>query len=551
MSEIKKEKLLFYFEKAKQYKDDIKGDYNETYALTDVSFEIKDDTSRQKATMRGVDSTVLDSQRFLSSFIMSSVFSKTGRWATLKSNLDVLKIIHDTDEEGTKIIANEVDKVLENNSESVYHAIDVTNYYTETAKAVMDCIKVGTGIRKIVEQKSTSKPFTYEYQNLDNIFILEDAQGKPNIIFKRYIEKNLQDIQDKFGHITGYKDPQELKNINDLEEKIAIFEVVIGEFDEKTSRTMFYHAVYTEEFEECLAEESLEYNPYTVFRWSVDSSNPWGIGIGRANKHLLQELKNNVAKRAEHRDKIVNPPVNYYGDEKLINRVSLKAGKVNYGGAWNDGNKVAVQPIQTGMTLIPIDQDIADCRERIRKAYIAQPLGDVGDMRNRSATEMDLRIELFRKEFSMTCELINTELLEPTFMNAYYILQSKGLLQEVENEDYVTHSQIHYVNELTRSAGRGDVMNMIDFYNMVGVVLPEEQRSFIFNVGKFVELARDKMRIPLDVVATAEELNENIAEQQKMMAIQMMSQAQGRMGVSAETGLAAKVKEVGEELDDL
>ena len=164
---------------------------------------------------------------------------------------------------------------------------------------------------------------------------------------------------------------------------------------------------------------------------------------------------------------------------------------------------------------------------------------------------MDLRIELFRKEFSMTYELINTELLEPTFMNAYYILQSKGLLQEVENEDYVTHSQIHYVNELTRSAGRGDVMNMIDFYNMVGVVLPEDQRSFIFNVGKFVELARDKMRIPLDVVATAEELNENIAEQQKMMAIQMMSQAQGRMGVSAETGLAAKVKEVGEELDDL
>lgn len=37
---------------------------------------------------------------------------------------------------------------------------------------------------------------------------------------------------------------------------------------------------------------------------------------------------------------------------------------------------------------------------------MAQPLGDVNDTKNRSATEMSLRHEMFRKGFSGTYELI-------------------------------------------------------------------------------------------------------------------------------------------------
>lgn len=542
---VTKDKVIYYFEEAKKYKEDIKADYNETFELTDVSFVISDGDKKEKTFTRKVDSVILDSQRFLCNFIMSTVFSKTGRWATLKSNLDVLKIINDTDKAGAEVIAGEVDAVLERNSEAVYHSIDTTNYFTETAKSLADCAKVGTGVRKIIEQKSTAKPFTYAYQNLDNIYILDDAQGKPSIVFKKETEKNLQDLFDMYGHIKGFKAPKELKDINDLTQKINVIEAVIGEYEENESKTMYYHAVFTDDFSEILVEEVLEYNPYTVFRWSVDSSNPWGIGIGRANKYLLKQLKENVEMREKHRDKIVDPPVVYYGKYALINKVNLNAGKVNYGGELLDGNKLAIQPVNSGVNLIPIEQDINDCRQRIRSAYIAQPLGDVGDTRNRSATEMDLRIELFRKEFSGTYELLNTELLEPTFMDAYYILEKKGLLESLENKDYVKHSQIHYVNELTRSAGRGDVANIIDFYQMISVVVPEEQRGLLINVSEFVEYARDKMRIPLDIIPNADELNQKIEQQQQMMMIQEMSKAQGRMGVSAETGLAEKVNKAG------
>ena len=542
MKKPSKEKLTYYFEEAKTYKDDIKGDYNETFELTDTSFTIKDDASRQKSVSRKVDSVVLESQRFLSNFIMISVFPKSQKWAELKSNLDVIKAIEEVNDNTAEMIKKELDEILEENSETVYRTNSNTNYYTEVAKSVSDCLKVGTGIFKIIELNSTAKPFTYSYQNLDNIFFLEDMQGKPNIVFKRYVEKNLQDLIDLFGHL-NFKKPGSLNNEEELTEKISVIETVIAEFDEKKAVNIYHHFVHTEEFEEELVYEVLEYNPYVIFRWQVDSSNPWGIGIGRANKHLIKQLNENIEKRARHRDKIVDPPANFYGDISLRNKVSLKPGAINYGGEWNDANKMGIQPINLGTNLIPIEQDINDCRERIRKAYMAQPLGDVLETKNRSATEMELRQEMFRSEFSGTYELINTELLEPIFMNAYYILEKKGLLNTLENEDYVTHSKIHYVNELTQNSGREYGLRIIDFYNMASQLVPEEQRGFIIKSAEAVEDIRDKMNIPASIVNSKDEIIELVENQRKLLEIETLAQAQENVGKRQETGIPERVKQ--------
>ena len=542
-------KLVYYFEEAKKYKEEIKNDYNEAFELTDINFKIRDETTRQKLTTRKVDSTVLECIRFLSNFIMTSVFSKTECWARLKSNIDVIKNITDTDTKGAEMLVNEIDEVLEKNSESVFWTNERTNYYTETNKALVDCIKVGTGIRKVVELNSTAKPFTYAYQNLDNIFFLEDNQGKPNIIFKKYIEKNLQDLKDMFGHLS-MKIPTELNDENDLDKKITVIESIIGEFDEAKSITSYYHFIHTEDFAEELVFEVLDYNPYTVFRWQVDNSNPWGIGIARANKHLIKELNENVAKRAEHRDKIVNPPIQFFGNRDLISKITLKPSGVNYGGHFNDSNKVGIQPINTGTNLIPIDQDINDCRDRLRRAFMAQPLGDVSTTANRSATEMSLRHEMFRKEFSGTYENINTELLEPTFMNAYYILEKKGLLEDVENQDYVTHSQIHYVNELTQNSGRDEALRILDFYSIVSQLVTEEEKGLIMKSEKLVNHIREKMRIPVSIVNNEEEITSKLEDQRRLQEIQLLARAQEDIGKRQETGIPGRVKEGVEMLNE-
>ena len=538
---ITREKLEYYFDNAKNYKEDIRGLYNEVYEYTDVNFSIKDSGTVEKQSKRGVESVILKSQNFLCNFIMSSIFSKSGRWATVKVNQEALKQLTNTDGEIAEAQANEINKVLENNSDTVYFTNDNTNYYTETSKSLLDCIKVGTGIRKIIELKDNTKCFTYAYQNLDNIYILEDNLGKPNIIFKIYVEKNLNDINDLFGHlpITTPKGLNEEK----LDEKINIIECVIGVFDEDTSTYKYYHGLFTEAFEEILYEGELNYNPYTVFRWKINSSNPWGIGIGLENLDLFKELKDLKEKRKKHADKIVSPPLNFYGSTDLINKVSLKANAKNYGGSGIGGDKYGVEPINIGTNLLPVEKDIEQVKQEIREVFMSQPLGDVSDTKNRSATEMSLRHEMFRKEFSGTYELINTELLEPTFMNAYYIMDGKGLLNTTEDESYINISQIQYINELTRNAGSDEVINTINFYMTLSQVVPETQRQFIFKIDELIDWASKKMRVPLDVLNSKEEIKQLIAQQQELEQMEKMALIQEGIGKRQDVGIGDEIKE--------
>ena len=538
---ITREKLEYYFDNAKNYKEDIRGLYNEVYEYTDVNFSIKDSGTVEKQSKRGVESVILKSQNFLCNFIMSSIFSKSGRWATVKVNQEAFKKLSGVDGEAAEGLSNEINKVLENNSDTVYFTNDNTNYYTETSKALLDCIKVGTGIRKIIELKDNTKCFTYAYQNLDNIYILEDNLGKPNIIFKVYVEKNLNDINDLFGHlpITTPKGLNEEK----LDEKINIIECVIGVFDEKTSTYKYYHGLFTEAFEEMLFEGELNYNPYTVFRWKINSSNPWGIGIGLENLDLFKELKDLKEKRKKHAEKIVSPPLNFYGSMDLINKVSLKAGAKNYAGSGIGGDKYGVDPINVGTNLLPVEKDIEQVKQEIKEVFMAQPLGDVTDTKNRSATEMSLRHEMFRKEFSGTYELINTELLEPTFMNAYYIMDGKGLLSTTEDESYINISQIQYINELTRNAGSDEVINTINFYMTLSQVVPETQRQFIFKIDELIDWASKKMRVPLDVLNSKEEIKQLIAQQQELEQMEKMALIQEGIGKRQDVGIGDEIKE--------
>lgn len=314
-------------------------------------------------------------------------------------------------------------------------------------------------------------------------------------------------------------------------------------FDEKTSTYKYYHGLYTEGFEQILYEGELNYNPYTVFRWKVNSSNPWGIGIGLENIDLFKELKETKAKRKKHAEKIVSPPLNFYGSMDLINKVSLKANAKNYAGSGIGNDRYGVEPINVGTNLLPVEKDIEQIKQEIREIFMAQPLGDVADTRNRSATEMSLRHEMFRKEFSGTYELINTELLEPTFMNAYYIMDGKGLLNTTEDKSYINISQIQYINELTRNAGSDEVINTINFYMTLSQVVPEAQRQFIFKIDELIDWASKKMRVPLDVLNSKEEIKQLIAQQQQLEQMQQMAMIQEGIGKRQDVGIGDEIKE--------
>lgn len=506
------------YDQAKSYKSDILSSYNETFEYTDAFFKINDASSKSKLEKRKIDSVILTSQRFLCNFIMTSLFSRGGSWAILKVNQVAYKELLGEEGETAQASIESINRIMEKNSDIVYNTIENTNYYTETSKALMDCLRVGTGVRKTVELASRTNPISYEYISLDNFYYLEDSFGKPTITFKVYPEKTRREIKDMFGSYKSFKLPSKLSEDNDPKKNENILEIVIPDFDESSSVTKYIHQIYTESLEELLLDEILDYQPYRVFRWGTDTSNPWGVGIGRENLDLFKELSDYKTKRQKHADKIVDPPVNFRGNLDLIYKVSLAAGARNYAGdGLNGENNLGVEPINLGSNLLPVEQDIAECRERIRAIYMAQPLGDVGDTKNRSATEMSLRHEMFRKEFSGTYELLNTELLSVTFLDVYIILQAKQLLETLEDEkNFLEFSDIQYVNEITKSAGAEEVMNVVNWYQINFEMAGEERRKYLMDMTKFAKYSAEKMRIPLDLLLDESTVKSQMEQEQRI-----------------------------------
>ena len=86
--EISKEKLDYYFKKAKEAKEASKSTYNDVASYCYNSFTIKDE-ARDKDEIRAVETVISTSINTFVNTIMTGVFSRGSNWATTKVN-DIL-----------------------------------------------------------------------------------------------------------------------------------------------------------------------------------------------------------------------------------------------------------------------------------------------------------------------------------------------------------------------------------------------------------------------------------------------------------------------------
>lgn len=521
-----KEKLKYLMDVASKYKEDVKSELNTCFELADVYFKIEDSPSERKnKPAREIDFSIITSRKFLANFTMANVFNRNNAWAKMQINKNTYLKATNQNEQIIDSFVQQANKTLETNSTTTFEYMKGSNYYTEVAKAIKDA-QFGAGIYKINEQNSNTRPFSFEFMGYDNIKFTEDALGKPVIVFKEHYPMNGEDLVDRFSNYPDFKLPSQTSE-EEFDQKVNVIEVMIGMFDEGTGLYKYYNAVYTAKFEECLCFRWTDYPVFIVFRWALDSSNCWGTGPARDYKDIFQSLKDNKEKRKRHRDKIIDPPGGFTGNLELMYKVGINAGDINYNGSGLPGDTVGYQPYNLGTNLIPLEQDINEARNAIQAAFLAQPLGTMDDP-VRSATEQAMRIELFNKEWSTTGELINTEVLYPTFTACYMILKAKGILLDVEldgeGRNYVEFSELLYMNELTRNTGLEEVNQVLNYYGLVGSVIPEDRRDLLIKPEEFADYAADKMRIPKNVLPSKEDLRKTLEERTKQQMALLAAQ---------------------------
>lgn len=517
---IDKKLLEYYLGVATERKDEIKGIYNEVLEYTDPFTKIADSGRQVLGDQREVDSSVVDSIDALKSFIMSSILPRTGSWASI--DIDEKKLI-DEQGEGVRTELEELNKVLGDNVDKVFRYIQASNYYTEISKAVDSFIKVGTGAYAIRETGSTSKPFTFSYVGLDNLYILESLNSKADIVFKLHPEVNGDYIMDLFG-----KDcvlPSDIA-VGEPELVTDVYEIVIPEYDEVTTLTKYNYMVTTTDFASTIMESELEYSPLIVFRWGTIEGNPWGKSNVLMQKAQLQELSGYKELYISQAKRIANPPSAFVGNQELFYSLDLSEGTMNYlGDPAREGVQGSLQYLSTNSNLMPLDKVIEDARAKFRQSLMVDSLmmGDLSDGKNITASYISLRQEMFRKRFANTYELINSELLEPTFLAPLNIMIRYGMLDITT--DIVPYSNLRYVNALSKSSDIGDVSTFVQYTDIVANLNQKNAMGVAFNLPKTVSWVADKMSIKQELIPSEEDLVK-IKELQAQQAQMMAEQAQ-------------------------
>lgn len=316
--------IQYFYEKAVEEKDAIKPIYNEVLELTDPFAKIDDAGKQTLGELRDIDSTVVDAIDAFRSFIMSSVLPRQGEWATI--NIDEKRIIDEMGE-GAQSQIDEVKKVLDDNTKKVFRYLQASSYYKEVSKSIESFIKVGTGAFSIRESGSTAKPFLFSYLGLDNLYFLEDALSRPNIVFKLHPEVNADYLYDYFG--ADIKLPSGVSQA-EPSQVASVFEVVLPEYDENTTLTNYHYLLVSEDLQTIYMEKMLPYSPIVVIRYDVIEGNSWGKSTVMALKNLLVELNNYKDLYITQARRIANPPAAFAGNMELFDYLSLEEGTLNY-----------------------------------------------------------------------------------------------------------------------------------------------------------------------------------------------------------------------------
>lgn len=525
MAEITVEKLRYYYDKAQKAKDGVTEKYNEVLNYTDVSYQISEDKSDNKDS-REVEEVISESITTIVNFIMSNVFPRGLRWASLEMNETLFKRAEGTNAPATyESKLNGITKVLEEMTGVYFDYLNNSNFYTEVSKSVRDDVVLGTGVIRIIEQEDTQRPFIFKYQTLSGFYFLQNMFGEPDICFKKIFEVTKEDITELYGSKATIPDEASEEN-----KTVEIVECMVPNLEKGN----YFFIVYDSKFDTEILRIELDYKPFIVFRWELEGDNIWGTGLGVKGLRLFKDLEKFKALREEQSEKIVNPPLIGSGDKGLINNLVLKAGQLNYGGTLQNNvmdkgfNGLKVEPINTSQSLLPVDQDIANTKYEIKSLFMSNPLGDLAEGKNRSATEVQARMQLFRSRWSGSYELTQHELMRLVFMAPLKILITNKILSVELEEGTLDFTTTKYENELSKTSDMEDVQ-MLNTFGNSALNISNIAEQVGLSREKTVKYIAEKLRVPEDLKLNDEEnkaYTERIQGQQdKIIAERALTEA--------------------------
>lgn len=520
------EKIQKRFIQAKDRKMNFRNTYKEAFEYFSPNRNTFDEpmegTKRSTSDNRIFDSTCQDSLRKAVSNLQSSIFPPQKKFASLKLGSMLAKA-------GNK---EELNKTLDQFTEIFFQSIYTSNFDTQISEVLEDLL-IGTG--SMMMQKGTlQNPFVFVAVPLAEIYLERGVDGGIKSHFRQWqlegelLEETWEDIKLTDELKTKIKDkPQEKIEVVEATMKAKITrEKMDPEKGGRIKEEVDGFKYFVLHKNTILVERDMVSSPWITMRYGVSAGEVYGRGpvldalpdgkvLNKTKEYILKNANLAVAGAYTVVDDGVVALENIRVEPGAKIPVSANPGNPN-------GPTISSLPVGANFNVGQIIME--DLRKSIRSIMMVDPLGEI-DAPVKSATEISYRAQQTAKLLGSAYGRIQIEGVKMIINRGLHILEELGLIGNL-NEYRVDgiNLGIEHLSPLAKAQSEEDINAIIRYAEVVSQFFGPQSMSVMTNPSMFAAVLADKMKVPLDVLPTAEQLQ---AIQQAAMQSQMAEQNQG------------------------
>jgi hypothetical protein len=481
-----------------------------------------------KRTERIFDGTALHSLELLSSSLHGMLTNAATPWFSMRFKDEAI-----TNKEENK-------EWLEACTDTMYMALDRSNFQQEIHELYTDMVAFGTGCMMIEDDEKDFIRFSTRH--IKEIYIQENNKGKVDTIH-RELKMTARAALLQFGD----KLPTRLEKIakSNPHDDVTIYHCVKPNDElnpyKVDNKSMEYSSIYYDDDGAIINISGFMEFPFVVPRWLKSSSEVYGRSpsmTALADVKMINKMSETTIKAAQ---KMVDPPL-LVPDDSFMLPVRTQPGGLNF---YRSGSRDTITPLNIGANT-PLGLNIEEQRRTaIKQAYYVDQLLMSQNIQM-TATEVMQRNEEKMRLLAPVLGRLQSEMLQPLINRTFNILLRKGILPAAPEELQGQTIDIEYVSPLARSQKQGDVQAIL---RTLEIVTPLSQMSPVMDYldsDKLVNHLAKVLGVPAKVIRSVEQVEQ--MRKQRAAAEQQAAQAQQDMQLAEAGGkVAPLVKELNRE----
>lgn len=305
-------------------------------------------------------------------------------------------------------------------------------------------------------------------------------------------------------------------------------DLVEGTIPVTDKRDTWRYIVVHEGSKHYIVERERQDYPWILFRWSKTPGELFGRGpvlsvlpeirvLNRADEFTLRAAALAIGGIYTARnDGVLNPYL-----VRLVPNTIIPV-------ASNDNGNPSIKALEQAGLPDLAQLFVEERRERVRKALLTQPFGEI-DAPVKSATEISLRAQELNQQVGAQFGRLQSELVRPIVDRALQIMADKGIIDEAIRVDGEL-VEIQQQSPLARMQDQEDIAQMIQYFEIVGSLGPDvlmgsaDMFEYADQVGEKLGISFKIRRSEAERIAYQEDMKNRIAQAMAMAQLQAQQQ---------------------------